>query len=189
MPPSWSSSLPGTASPPWYSPRLGRLRGQVADDRDLLDMFEFQRAAADLPGAEITVYSDRALRNQHVSLDLVTATSPVSDVRPDPRAAPNQRSRPARPRSCAMRETPPGPAGSPATAGSCTGCGSLSATRRSPALPRTRTSGSPLVALLTCRIAGVASSYIYTLFCISLTVVLKLRSVSRADSSVVSSIT
>jgi hypothetical protein len=47
----------------------GRLRGHVADDRDLFDIFEFQRAAADLLGAEVTVYSDGALRNQHVSPD------------------------------------------------------------------------------------------------------------------------
>lgn len=52
----------------------GRLRGHVADDRDLFDVFEFQRAAADLLSAEVTVYSDGALRNQHVSPDLVTAT-------------------------------------------------------------------------------------------------------------------
>lgn len=52
----------------------GRLRGHLADDRDLFDMFEFQRAAADLLGAEVTVYSDGALRNQHVSPDLVAAT-------------------------------------------------------------------------------------------------------------------
>ena len=38
-------------------------------------MFEFQRAAADLLGAEATVYSDGALRNQHVSPDPVTVTS------------------------------------------------------------------------------------------------------------------
>ena len=37
-------------------------------------MFEFQRAAADLLGAEVTVYSDGALSNQHVSPDLVAAT-------------------------------------------------------------------------------------------------------------------
>jgi hypothetical protein len=37
-------------------------------------MFEFQRAAAHLLGAEVTVYSDGALRNQHVSPDLVAAT-------------------------------------------------------------------------------------------------------------------
>ena len=36
----------------------GRLRGHVADDRDLFDMFEFQRAATSLLGAEITVYSE-----------------------------------------------------------------------------------------------------------------------------------
>jgi hypothetical protein len=30
----------------------GRLRGHVADDRDLFDMFEFQRAATSLLGAE-----------------------------------------------------------------------------------------------------------------------------------------
>ena len=52
----------------------GRLRGHIADDRDLFDMFEFQRAATDLPGAEITVYSDGALRNDHVSPDLASAT-------------------------------------------------------------------------------------------------------------------
>jgi hypothetical protein len=51
----------------------GRLRGHIADDRDLFDMFEFQRAATDLVGAEITVYSDGALRNDHVSPDLATA--------------------------------------------------------------------------------------------------------------------
>jgi hypothetical protein len=32
----------------------GRLRGHVADDRDLFDMFEFQRDATNLLGAEIT---------------------------------------------------------------------------------------------------------------------------------------
>ena len=37
-------------------------------------MFEFQRAATDLLHAEVTVYSDGALRNQHVSPDLVAAT-------------------------------------------------------------------------------------------------------------------
>jgi hypothetical protein len=55
----------------------GRLRGHVADDRDLFDMFdmfEFQRNATDLLGAEITVYSDGALRNDHVSPDLTAAT-------------------------------------------------------------------------------------------------------------------
>jgi hypothetical protein len=51
-----------------------RLRGHVADDRDLFDMFEFQRAATSLLGAEINAYSDRAPRNDHVSTDLATAT-------------------------------------------------------------------------------------------------------------------
>jgi hypothetical protein len=53
----------------------GRLRGHLADDRDLFDMFEFQRAATSLLGAEVTVYSDGALGNDHVSPDLVTATA------------------------------------------------------------------------------------------------------------------
>jgi hypothetical protein len=52
----------------------GRLRGHVASDRDLFDMFEFQREASALLGAEITVYSDGALRNEHVSPDLAAAT-------------------------------------------------------------------------------------------------------------------
>jgi len=37
-------------------------------------MFEFQRAATDLVGADVTLYSDGALRNHNVSPDLVTAT-------------------------------------------------------------------------------------------------------------------
>jgi hypothetical protein len=52
----------------------GRLRGHVAADRDLFDMFEFQRGATDLLGAEVVLYSDGALRNEHVSPDLATAT-------------------------------------------------------------------------------------------------------------------
>jgi hypothetical protein len=52
----------------------GRLRGHLADDRDLFDMFEFQRAAADLLDAEIALYSDGALANDHVSPDLAAAT-------------------------------------------------------------------------------------------------------------------
>ena len=50
------------------------LRGHVAGDRDLFDMFEFQRQASDLLGAEISLYSDGALRNDHVSPDLAAAT-------------------------------------------------------------------------------------------------------------------
>ena len=52
----------------------GRLRGHVTGDRDLFDVFEFQRAATGLLGAEVTLYSDGALHNEHVSPDLVTAT-------------------------------------------------------------------------------------------------------------------
>lgn len=52
----------------------GRLRGHVGDDRDLFDMFEFQREATALIGAEVALYSDGALRNEHVSPDLVSAT-------------------------------------------------------------------------------------------------------------------
>jgi uncharacterized protein (UPF0548 family) len=52
----------------------GRLRGHVAEGRDLLEVFEFQRAATDLLGAEVVLFSDGALRNEHVSPDLVTAT-------------------------------------------------------------------------------------------------------------------
>ena len=52
----------------------GRLRGHVSDGRDLFDMFEFQRAATGLLGAEVALYSDGALANEHVSPDLVDAT-------------------------------------------------------------------------------------------------------------------
>jgi hypothetical protein len=37
-------------------------------------MFEFQRDATQLLGAEVALYSDGALANEHVSPDLVTAT-------------------------------------------------------------------------------------------------------------------
>ena len=53
----------------------GRLRGHIGNGRDLFDMFEFQRAASDLLGAEVALFSDGALRNDHVSPDLVTASS------------------------------------------------------------------------------------------------------------------
>ncbi len=52
----------------------GRLRGHISEDRDLFDMFEFQRDATQLLGADIALYSDGALANEHVSPDLVTAT-------------------------------------------------------------------------------------------------------------------
>jgi hypothetical protein len=52
----------------------GRLRGRVSVDRDLFDMFEFQRATSEMLGAEVTVYSEGALLNEHVSADLISAT-------------------------------------------------------------------------------------------------------------------
>lgn len=51
----------------------GRLRGRVDADHDLFDMFEFQRAATDLLGAEVAFYSDGVLRNDNVSADLEAA--------------------------------------------------------------------------------------------------------------------
>jgi len=53
----------------------GRLRGHLGDDRDLFDMFEFQRAATSMLGAEVLVFSDGVLDNEHVSPDLTTASS------------------------------------------------------------------------------------------------------------------
>jgi hypothetical protein len=50
-----------------------RLRGHVADDRVLFDMFEFQRAGTSLLGTEIALYSDGALKNHHVSPGLAAA--------------------------------------------------------------------------------------------------------------------
>jgi hypothetical protein len=52
----------------------GRLRGHIAADRDLFDMFEFQRAVTTLLAAEIALYSDGALGNGHVSADRAAAT-------------------------------------------------------------------------------------------------------------------
>jgi len=53
----------------------GRLRGRVDPGRGLFDVFEFQRAASDLLGAEISVFSDGALRNDNVSADLEAAVA------------------------------------------------------------------------------------------------------------------
>jgi hypothetical protein len=52
----------------------GRLRGHVAAGKDLSGMFEAQRAATRLLGAEVALHSDRALANEHVSPDLADAT-------------------------------------------------------------------------------------------------------------------
>jgi hypothetical protein len=54
----------------------GRLRGHVAGDSDLFDMFEFQRAVTSLLSAGIALYSDGALNNDHVSPDLAAAAPP-----------------------------------------------------------------------------------------------------------------
>ena len=62
----------------------GRLRGHVADGRDLFDMFEFQRAATDLLGAEVRLYSDGAPGNDPLQPRPGHRRSPVSrDTRPD----------------------------------------------------------------------------------------------------------
>ncbi|MDQ2894564.1 MAG: hypothetical protein M3Y09_02780 [Actinomycetota bacterium] len=62
----------------------GQIRGHIADDRDLFDMFEFQRAATDLLGAEVIVYSDGALRNDHASpAGPSRCRSAVTEVRPE----------------------------------------------------------------------------------------------------------
>jgi hypothetical protein len=52
----------------------GRLVGQVADDRDMLDIVEFDLAATDLLGAKVSLLSDAVLSHPNVSLDLVEAT-------------------------------------------------------------------------------------------------------------------
>lgn len=65
------AALHGISGLAFASP--GRLRGHVGDGRDLFDMFEFQRDATALLGVEISLYSDGALANEHVSPDLVTA--------------------------------------------------------------------------------------------------------------------
>ncbi|ORA41479.1 hypothetical protein BST20_05110 [Mycobacterium branderi] len=51
----------------------GRLIGRIDNDRDLFDMFELQRAATDLVGGEIVLFSADALANENVSPDLQSA--------------------------------------------------------------------------------------------------------------------
>ncbi|MEB3062613.1 hypothetical protein [[Mycobacterium] zoologicum] len=51
----------------------GKLRGRIDDEHDLFDMFEFQRAATDLIGADVVLFSVGALRNENVSPDLRSA--------------------------------------------------------------------------------------------------------------------
>jgi hypothetical protein len=79
----------------------GRLRGHVAGDRDLFDVFEFQRAAADLPGAEVTVYSDPTGR-------WATSTSAPTSSPPRPcERRPHGPSRAARTRGLAWHDRGP----------------------------------------------------------------------------------
>ena len=51
----------------------GRLVGHVAEDRDALDVAEFEVAARQLLGAEVGVFSERVLSNANVSPDLVAS--------------------------------------------------------------------------------------------------------------------
>lgn len=52
---------------------LGRLVGHVAEDKDALDVADFEFVAIALLGADVRLYSDRVLCKPHVSPDLVTA--------------------------------------------------------------------------------------------------------------------
>lgn len=51
----------------------GRLVGHLADDRDLLDVIEFELAAGDLLGAPVSLFSDAVLTKGDVSPDLIAA--------------------------------------------------------------------------------------------------------------------
>lgn len=51
----------------------GKLVGHVAEDRDALDVADFEVAAVELLGAELRLYSDRVLDKRNVSRDLVAA--------------------------------------------------------------------------------------------------------------------
>lgn len=52
----------------------GRLVGHLAEDCDLLDVADFETAAATLLAAEVELFSDRVLGNANVSPDLLVAT-------------------------------------------------------------------------------------------------------------------
>ena len=52
----------------------GRLLGHVAADSDPFAPFSFQFAASELLGAEVALFSDEVLRNDHVSPDLLVAS-------------------------------------------------------------------------------------------------------------------
>lgn len=51
----------------------GRLVGHVASDRDLFDVFAFQREAGQLLGADVELFSDAVVDKDHVSPDLAAA--------------------------------------------------------------------------------------------------------------------
>lgn len=51
----------------------GRLVGHVADDRDLFDVFAFQREAQRLLGADVELFSDAVSSQEHASPDLAAA--------------------------------------------------------------------------------------------------------------------
>jgi len=51
----------------------GRLVGHVAEDRDALDVAEFEVAARRLLGAEVGLFSERVLAHANVSPDLVAS--------------------------------------------------------------------------------------------------------------------
>jgi len=52
----------------------GRLRGHISPDHNPFAPIEFERTATELLGAEVDLFSDEVLRNEHVSPDLVTAS-------------------------------------------------------------------------------------------------------------------
>ncbi len=52
----------------------GRLVGHVAEDKDMLDVVEFDIAATDLLAARVSLFSDAVLDHPHVSVDLVDAS-------------------------------------------------------------------------------------------------------------------
>ena len=51
----------------------GRLVGHVAEDRDFLDVIDFDLAAKELLGAHVSLFSDVVLTKANVSPDLVAA--------------------------------------------------------------------------------------------------------------------
>lgn len=54
---------------------MGRLRGRVDEDRDMLDMVAFSAAAEDLLGAPVSLLSDAVIDKPNVSRDLIEAVA------------------------------------------------------------------------------------------------------------------